>query len=81
LLKIEPSKVKLLYWSFLPPNEPPEAEGSKRVKSEADLEIEGNFVNSLLPTLVSAPVLLLLKVEFTPPVITISSNCSLSPIN
>ena len=40
--------------SFLPPKEPPLAEGSKRVKSSADLEIDGKDVNSFLPMVVSA---------------------------
>jgi hypothetical protein len=39
------------------PKEPPLAEGSKRVKSSADLEIVGKAVNSFLPMVVSAPVL------------------------
>ena len=56
LLKIDPSSEKLLNWSFLPPNEPPLAEGSKRVKSLVDLEIVGSVVSSFLPKLFSAPV-------------------------
>ena len=56
MLKIAPSKEKLLNWSLRPPKEPLLAVGSKRVKSAADLEIVGSVVNSLRPTLVSAPV-------------------------
>jgi hypothetical protein len=37
--------------------EPPLADGSKRVKSSADLDIVGNEVNSFLPIVVSAPPL------------------------
>ena len=44
LLKIAPSKEKLLNWSLRPPKEPLLAVGSKRVKSDADLEIVGSVV-------------------------------------
>ena len=52
------------------------AVGSKRVKSEADLDIVGSVVNSLRPTLVSAPVRSLPKTPFVLfAVITTASNC------
>jgi hypothetical protein len=47
--------------------EPPLADGSKRVKSSADLDIVGNEVNSFLPV-VSAPVLPLPNTLFLEPV-------------
>ena len=81
LLKIAPSKEKLLNWSLRPPKEPLLAVGSKRVKSAADLEIVGSVVNSLRPTLVSAPVRSLPK---TPLVLltvsTTSSSCAESGV-
>ena len=74
-----PSNEKLLNWSFLPPKEFPLAVGSNLVKSDADLDIVGKRVSSLLPTLVSAPVLSLLNVPVPPvPCITTASSCSLS---
>ena len=78
MLNIEPSNVKLLNWSFLPPKDPPEAEGSKRVKSDADLDIVGNTFKSLVLILVCAPVLSLLKTAFLPELITTSSKVLLS---
>ena len=67
----------MLNWSFLPPKEPLLAVGSNLVKSAADLVIEGRVVNSLRPTLVSAPVLSLLKTLLEVfPWITTASSCS-----
>lgn len=81
MLKIEPSKEKLLNWSFLPPKEPLLAVGSNLVKSEADLEIVGKTFNWVAVTLVCAPVLSLLKILFFAEEITISSKDSPSSTN